>query len=187
MKKTILTAVAVLSLAAFNAANAQISFSHSVGGGLYASSKGAGWALMYAPRLNVVELADEMTVSVGTNLGLGLSGSANSREGGSGTLLLDLPILAELNIGHAANNDANSDFGGFVGVGFGYSKMASSVETNFGTSSSNVTSTGVLFSGGLRAVIKGQSVGLRVSYMLNGATDGANVFGLGLHYNIGMD
>ena len=184
----IVATCAVFSLVAFNAANAQVSFSHAAGAGLYASEAGSGWALMYAPRLNVVDLTDEMNLSVGTNVGLGFSGSFNSQEGGSGSILFDLPILAELNIGHAANEDARSDFGGFVGLGYGFNKMASTVDDPFGNSySSNVNSNGVVFSAGVRGVIKDNSLGLRVSYMLNSKSGGANILGLGLFYNLGMN
>jgi hypothetical protein len=187
MQKNLLTACAVFLLTAANIVNAQVSFSHSAGGGVYVGSSDAGYALMYAPRLNVVELGNEMNLSVGTNIGLGFSGSSNSQTGSSGSLLLDLPILAELNFGHAADENANSDFGGFAGVGYGYNKMASSVETIYGTASSNTSSAGVVFCAGFRGLIKDQSLDLRVSYMLNMKTGGANIFGLGVFYNIGMN
>src|SRR4051812_38014052 len=115
MKKMLLSAL-LFAAALFTGGNAysQISFNHSIGGGLYIADAG-GWAFLYSPRLNVVELADEMTVSVGTHLGLGFSGSANSRTGGDGSFLLDAPIMAEFNFGHAANPDAtSSSFGGFA-------------------------------------------------------------------------
>lgn len=183
MKKfTIKLAIIAMALFANFAAKAQIEFNHSFGFGTYASLySGGGYAIVYSPRLNLVELSDELSLSVGTHLGAGLAGSANSRSGATGSFILDVPLLAELNLGHACSSNSSVGFGGFVGAGFGYNKM--SYTDNFG--SSDRAATGLVLNGGIRTnLIKEQSVTLRFSYML--ASDGkGDVFGFGIAYNIG--
>jgi len=183
MKKfTIKLAIIAMALFANFAAKAQVEFNHSFGFGTYASlNSGGGYAILYSPRLNLVELSDEMSLSVGTHLGAGLSGSANSRTGGSGSFILDVPVMAELNLGHACSANSSVGFGGFLGAGFGYNRMTYSDALG----SDDRAVTGLVFNGGFRTnLIKETSVTLRVSYML--ASDGkGDVFGLGLTYNIG--
>ena len=161
---------------------AQTSFSHSIGGGIFAGNKsGSGQGITYSPRLNFMELGDEMTLSAGTHLSLGFSGTSNSQSGSSGSFLIDLPIVAEMNFGCGSNNDSRSSFGGFIGAGFGYNKMASS-DPVFGTTS--MSSSGLLVNGGIRALIKERPIGLRVSYLLSSKQ---TVLGIGIFYMLGME
>lgn len=183
MKKiTIKLAILAMALFANFSANAQVEFNHSAGAGIYASANsGGGYALMYSPRLNLVELSDEMSVSVGSHLAFGLEFSSNSQSGSSGSFILDVPMVAELNFGHACSSNSSVGFGGFVGAGYGFNKM--SYSDNFGSGDRSVT--GVVINGGFRTnLIRESSVTVRLSYMLT--TDGkGDVFGLGLTYNIG--
>lgn len=156
----------------------QISFSHSIGGSIYASESASAPALMYSPRINVVELSDEMTISLGTHLGLGYSG--NSREGAS-SFALDLPIMAEINFGHAANPNTDSSFGGFVGVGYGINKMGS--EGAFEDGYNNAA--GIVLNAGIRAIINEYPLGARVSYLLNTKDGGENTYSIGIFYTFG--
>jgi len=151
----------------------QVSFSHSLGGAFYMSSLASAPGIMYSPRLNVLEMGDEMTFSVGTHLGLGMS--FNSQEGAN-SFALDLPIVAELNFGLAANPDTKSSFGGFAGLGFGISKIGA--DGAFGADYNDAA--GLLFNGGIRAIIKEKPLGLRLAYLLNTKQDYSNVFTLGV-------
>jgi hypothetical protein len=181
-KNTIKLVVLAMALFANFAGKAQVEFNHSVGGGLYASANsGGGYALVYSPRLNLTELSDELSISVGSHLGAGLEFSSNSRSGSSGSFILDIPVVAELNFGHACSSNSSAGFGGFVGAGFGFNKMS----YDNGIFSSDRNATGVVINGGFRTnLIREQSVTLRVSYML--ASDGnGDILGLGLTYNIG--
>jgi hypothetical protein len=183
MKKfTIKMAIIAMALFANFAAKAQVEFYHSLGGAAYSSiNSGGGYAIGYSPRLNLTELSDELSVSVGSHIGLGFSMSANSQTGGSGSFVLDLPLVAELNFGHANSENSSVGFGGFVGAGFGFNSM--SYSDNFGSDSRSAT--GLVLNGGFRTnLIREQSVTLRISYML--ASDGkGDIFGLGLLYNLG--
>ncbi|MBC7383314.1 MAG: hypothetical protein H7296_10050 [Bacteroidia bacterium] len=192
MKKPLFK-IALLAFATLFAGvvKSQVSFNHSLGVSTYfalsTNATASGYGIMYSPRLNFLELADETTLSVGTHLGLGFSGSANSQSGSSGSFLLDAPLMVELNFGQAANPDASSSFGGFGGIGYGFNAMAQSSNTAFGNSSSTFSASGIVFNGGLRAVIRDRSVGARVSYMLNMTSGGANVIGIGVFYTFGMN
>ncbi|MCI5058398.1 MAG: hypothetical protein MRY83_19965 [Flavobacteriales bacterium] len=157
----------------------QLSFSHSLGGAYYATSITGAPGIMYSPRLNFMELSDETTVSIGTHLGLGVV--FNSRDGGSNSYVLDLPIVAEINFGLAANQDTRSSFGGFVGLGYGFNRIGA--DSTFGSDFNE--GSGVLFNGGLRAIIKERPLGLRVSYMLNSDEEFEDVISVGLFYIFG--
>lgn len=118
---------------------------------------------------------------MGVPLGLGFS--FNSREGAS-SFCLDAPVTADINLGHASNPDADSRFGGFAGVGFGYNIMGGYDDVFGGFTSKNM---GPLLHAGMRFVIRERSIGLRASYMFNikGAETSANVLGLNLFYTFG--
>ena len=156
----------------------QVSFSHTVGGSIYSSTDNTGaGGIMYSPRLNFLELADEVTVSIGTHIGLGLS--LNSRSGAN-SLALDIPLVAEMNFGCASHPDASSGFGGFVGAGYGISRIGS--QGAFGSGYNEAS--GLVFNGGIRTELLNFPVGLRVSYMINSLKDGPeeykDVYSVGL-------
>lgn len=158
--------------------SAQVSFSHSLGASYYAGGGVACPAIMYSPRANVLNLSDESTVSVGTHLGLGFS--FNSQSGGA--FALDFPLVAELNLGHAASEDSEADFGAFFGAGYGISKIG--YDDGFGGGYNNAA--GFVINGGLRAYVNSRSMGIRISYLKNRKEDAGNVLGLGFFYNFGM-
>ena len=159
---------------------AQLSFSHDVGAGIYVAKNGANSpAIVYSPRLNLVEIQDNITISVGTHLGAWLD--FNSREGASG-FAFDLPIMASINFGQYAQPEAEDPaVGGFVGVGYGISRLGS--EGAF--SSDYNEANGLVFDGGIRLVVRDIPLGLRGSYMLNSKSsdigeDFGNVYSVGL-------
>jgi len=180
IRNILLSGLLMASLTSF----AQPSFSHSLGASFYIGGDAAAPGATYSPRINLVGVGDEMTVSVGTHLGLGFM--YNSQSGGS--FALDLPLVAEVNFGHASSEDATANFGGFLGIGVGISKIGSAGA--FGGSYNDAA--GFLVNGGLKAYIRDRSVGFRFAYLLNGKQDEitgedyANVITLGLMYNFGM-
>jgi hypothetical protein len=165
---------------------AQVSFSHSLGASYYFCPVAEGLGLMYSPRLNLASLGGESSFSIGTHLGLGLSFSSQSGgEGGSSSsYTLDLPIVLELNFGQASQPGASSMFGGFFGVGYGYSSIGSS--DSWGGISSNKTS-GPLFNGGIRFDIANRPLGIRASYLKSLDKDAKDVIGVGISYNFGSN
>ncbi len=169
LKNILLVALLILTQIAYG----QVSFSHSVGGAIYVAGEAASPGIVYSPRLNFMELGDEITLSIGTHIAGWL---AIDQSEGSGGLALDVPIVTELNFGHAAHPDAESSFGGFLGAGYGISKIGA--EDSFGSSYNDAR--GFVFNGGLRFGLKKGSFGTRVSYMLNTNEEYKNVIGLGV-------
>jgi hypothetical protein len=166
---TKLALCAVLICATMQTAFAQMSFSHSAGLSLYYATTVASPAFLYSPRLNVAKLGEDKTLSVGTHLGAWIA--INSRTGGG--VALDLPLVVEY-------NDADAEIGGFVGAGYGINLMGAS-----GYGGNN--SAGPLVNAGFRAVLFGQPITIRASYLLNTKPDtGNDVIGLGLAYNLGV-
>lgn len=80
--------------------------------------------LCYFPRYNVVE-GENSSLSVGIPLGLGLgiAKSVNGDDAGIG-FAYDLPIVLDYNVGCKSSYDNESTFGGYFGVGFGYSHVS---------------------------------------------------------------
>jgi hypothetical protein len=179
MKKSLLIFLTFLGINVF----AQTSFSHSAGVG-YLVAENVGLAsLFYNPRLNIVEVSEKSTISVGSHLGLGFSfnSSSNSRSGSesSGSFGFDIPVVAEFNFGCKSNPDNEDGFGFFLGTGGGYNSI--SVSQN--GASASVSSFGVYSNLGLRFILKDTyPIELRGSYLLNVKDGGVNVIGATLNY-----
>lgn len=79
----------------------------------------ADYGLTYTPRLNF-PLSNEMSISADVPIALGLNFAVNSREGGSGTFSIQLPIKASFNYGLGANDSDGFGFFAGAGLGMGY-------------------------------------------------------------------
>ena len=145
MKKTFLLFGLLLLTGVSHQAFAQVSFNHSIGG-FYAStsqysiryrnSEGklvrdegrlAGVGAVYAPRLNLVEIGYNSSLSISTRFGVGVnfSGVVNSQTEApsSGSLMLAVPVTIDFNHGTASVYDNDAAFGWYFGIGAGYNKM----------------------------------------------------------------
>lgn len=154
----------------------QVSFSHALGGAFYLSDLASSPALVYSPRLNFVELNDEMTISAGTHLGFGFN---YSTDGTDNYFAYELPIVAELNLGNSSSPNSDASFGGFAGLGYALNKMGNS--SVFGASYNNAA--GLYVNAGLRALINDRPIGLRVSYLMNSKVGFTDVLGVSLFYS----
>ncbi|MBO9730219.1 MAG: hypothetical protein J7623_16385 [Chitinophaga sp.] len=126
MKKIMLLAIACM--AGFSSYSQ--SFMHGAGVVLFVDhakntdANGIG-GLTYSPRFNFVE-QDEMSVSVGIPLSIGLSGSYSAHygdyesESNSLNFMFNAPLIVNLNMGCGATKESERRFGYFVGAGFGY-------------------------------------------------------------------
>ncbi len=106
-QKLILTLVVVLSLTL----TASSQLYHSLGAGLVTGNgklpagaeEGAerpsiaGYGIFYYPRYNISE-TESGAISVGIPLTAGLSGSVNSREGGTISIIFDFPLTVDYNL-----------------------------------------------------------------------------------------
>jgi len=107
-------------------------FRHGVGLNILVATADGGKSSVdggftYSPRINFFE-QDDMSVSVGIPLTVGVSGSYsssyNSYSGSQTTntlsFLFNAPLMIDLNMGAGSVEESESRFGGFVGGGFGY-------------------------------------------------------------------
>jgi hypothetical protein len=129
MKKCLL----VLSLCVITATAAfSQSFMHGAGINVFVATAADGKAavnggISYSPRFNFIEQED-MSVSVGIPFTVGVSGSYSSNynsQYGSSTdnslsVMLNAPLIINLNMGAGSTKETESRFGYFVGAGFGY-------------------------------------------------------------------
>jgi len=165
----------------------QAEFMHSLGGKyyFYANSDGfTGAGFLYSPRINLTNSGDA-ALSVGTHLGLGFSLHAGA-GGSSSSLLLDVPLVAEYNIGFGSTKESESGFGGYIGAGYGIHRV-SLMTDDYGGSA---TIHGGVFTGGIRFNISGYApLDLGVSYMLDLKNKDvkSNIFGLSISYMFGMN
>lgn len=128
MKKIIL--IAVVLMAGFTGFSQ--SFMHGAGLNVFVANASGGQTsvnggVSYSPRFNFIEQED-MSVSVGIPFTVGASGSYNSRyssqygssSGNTLSVMLNAPLIVNLNMGAGATPESESRFGYFVGAGFGY-------------------------------------------------------------------
>jgi hypothetical protein len=107
--KKLISCLTLLILLFFKG-QSQTEYHHAAGGHLLLamdSIGGGGYGGTYAARLNVVEIGGNSTVSLSTYPGLGFSGSANSRSGGSFSMSYEIPVLATFNMGKYASEKAD--------------------------------------------------------------------------------
>jgi len=98
------------------------SFSHSIGPAILASEETIGAGLVYSPRINIIHFNDAITTSIGTHIAL----AANTDEEIGSFIGVELPIMLELNFGANSYPENDSSFGGFIGVGYGFSTFSAS-------------------------------------------------------------
>lgn len=101
----------------------------------------------YFPRYNFIE-NDNSSFSVGAPFGIGVGISRNTYGDDAGVAFAyDLPIVLDYNIGCKSTSTNEGNFGGYLGVGFGYYKVSIS-----GSQYSDFTGAtyGPLFRAGMR-------------------------------------
>lgn len=182
--KKLLTPILVLTMlfACFNEATAQ-SFSHSVGAGSYLGGRAAAPSIDYYPRLNF-EVSRESSLSIGAPISLGGYLYVNSREGSSIGYVLNVPLVASLNFGLLAHDDANSNFGGFLGAGLGMSRLGSTDAWGFFDRNNAF---GVQTEAGFRYLWRGEHpITIRLSYLMNTVENNGDVFGISAVYGISL-
>ncbi|RFS20119.1 hypothetical protein DVR12_20600 [Chitinophaga silvatica] len=175
------------------------SFMHGAGAVVFVTKPTNGEAstiggLTYSPRVNFVE-NDNMSVSVGVPLSVGLSGSYSSNRGSySGesnnlSFMFNAPVIVNLNFGCGATKDVDSRFGFFIGAGYGYHYQ--SVNENFSDSFENsysysgkASTTGPVGNAGIRfGVGEVHNIEVKFSFMKGITNDKPNIFGIGALFN----
>lgn len=141
-----------------------------------------GWGVFLYPRYSFNENG---SISAGVPLTLGLSGSTNSRTGGSLSFIADIPLTVDYNFGAGSSEDAESNFGGFLGAGFGYTYsnytdefyIPGAIDTYEQLKGSSY---GPLLHGGIKAVIGEKVYFLRAFYKVGLEKAKFRTFGLSL-------
>lgn len=175
------------------------SFTHGVGSSLFLDKPkdqdmGVSAGLTYAPRFNFLE-RDEMSLSIGVPMTVGFSGSIGGGSVSSGdrdplSLMLDAPLILNLNLGCGSSLESERGFGFFVGGGFGYHYGAvnDSRKDEYGISYNDkkkgstmgpAGNVGVRFSVGAEA----QSAEVKLGYMKGMNDSKLQIYSLTLLYN----
>jgi hypothetical protein len=108
------------------------SFMHGAGLNVFVANASGGQTavnggISYSPRFNFIE-QENISISVGIPFTVGVSGSYsanyNSQYGSSSSntlsVMLNVPMIINLNMGAGATKETEDRFGYFVGAGFGY-------------------------------------------------------------------
>jgi hypothetical protein len=195
MKK--ITLIAAMLLAGF--AGFSQSFMHGAGLNIFVANASGGQTAVnggvtYSPRFNFIE-QDDMSVSVGIPFTVGVSGnysaSYNSQYGSSSSntlsVMLNAPLIINLNMGAGANKETESRFGYFVGAGFGYQYGTYNISDiiNGGEVVTKFSTTGPVGNAGVRfAVGRGtHNVEVRLQYMKGINDVKPNIFSAGAAFN----
>jgi hypothetical protein len=125
MKKIVLIVTLFFTVAGVSAQ----SFMHGAGVTVFAASSSGtkttvGYGLTYSPRFNFLE-TESLSVSVGIPLSVGISFSTslystNYDDDVSVGVVLNAPLIVNLNMGRGSSKDNTQKFGFFVGAGAGY-------------------------------------------------------------------
>ncbi len=189
MKKIILSLV-VLFLAGTIFSQ---TFMHGAGITVFAASPqngklSIGETVGYSPRVTFLE-TESLSVSVGVRLGVGISFSTYFYDYYSDVsygLVLDVPLIVNLNMGRGSTKENRDKLGYFVGAGFGYHHADFKKYDYYGEPVPEATNAyGPAANAGLRFGIgkQHQSVEINISYMKGLNESKPDVFGLGCAFN----
>ncbi len=118
----------------------QTQYMHAYGGTMYIGDYSSSFGFNYCPRINF-KLGKNISMGPATDIGLGLQFSSDSYGNSSGSYVVDLPLYLRLNIGHGARRaplkkrpgakaSKSWPVGVFLGIGYGYNKMAGGSTSN---------------------------------------------------------
>lgn len=196
MKKCFFT-LGIIVLCA--AAGFSQSFMHGVGLNVFVATAPGGKAAVnggftYSPRFNFIE-DENMSVSVGIPFTVGISGSYsadyNSQYGSSSSntlsLMLNAPLIINLNMGAGSTKTTESRFGYFVGGGFGYHYGTYNVSDilNGDDEVHKLNTFGPVGNAGIRFGVghRTHNVEVRFQYMRGLGDSKANIYGVGSAFN----
>ena len=133
--------------------------------------------LTYEPRFNV-HINSQASVGLAAPISLGII----TGTGAGTSYVIETPLLAQANFGHASTNRDTLNSGGFIGVG--WSHMFAGV-SNFSIGQ-NLQTHGVMVQAGGRFRVSTFSFSIRVSFFRSLDEANANVLGLGALFNFGV-
>lgn len=177
---------------------AQPEFMHSAGGEaifeLGSTSEFGntyGFQAIYFPRVSFAFESENAAVSAGIPLGVGynyfkyeINGSNFEIKDYGFGFTLNVPVMADVNIGHGSTKENGRYKGGYAGAGFDF--RIDKYFTDF--FDGRQIYYGPKVHGGMRFVTRGNNMSWTVfaSYAYHANVTG-HMAGLGFHYNIGLD
>jgi len=199
MKKYILACM-VIMLATANSFSQ--SFMHGVGLNVFVATAPGGKAavnegITWSPRFNFIE-QDNMSVSVGIPVTVGASFSYsadyNSYYGSSSnssfSVMINAPLLINLNMGAGATKETERRFGYFIGGGFGYHygtyNLSDAIYYDNGDYvTAKLNTFGPVGNAGVRFAVgrHTHNVEVRLQYMKGLNDSKANIYGAGAAFN----
>ena len=149
--------------------SAQFEFNWGAGLGIHQVGSRYSPGLVVAPRINILDLTDAASLSVGTQASLMYYSLAEgSRDLPESRVGFEAPLMVQVNIGRDANDYAIEQMGFVVGVGYNYGQLKLSDEGNKET----LKTTGVTVMGGIRfAAFNNRTIGLNVSQTFGRGTN----------------
>lgn len=149
--------------------NAQPEFNIGAGLGIHQIGERFSPGIVVAPRLNIVDLSDAASISVGTFASLKyFSTPDGSRELPETRFGFEAPVIVSINFGRDANEYAIEQFGFVVGVGYNYGQLTLSGEGY----EELLRTDGVTIVGGVRIqAFNNRTVGLNVSQTFGRGTN----------------
>ncbi|MEJ0104978.1 MAG: hypothetical protein WDO19_21580 [Bacteroidota bacterium] len=178
------------------------SFMHGAGVGIYVSKTPiidatAAFTLSYSPRFNFLE-TDALSVSAGIPVNVGISGSYSASyssyygttEENTLRVMLNAPLMVNLNVGAGSSKENESRFGFFVGGGFGfhYGDVGKIVKDDYGYEyyeSGYGVSYGPAGNAGVRIAVGSnqKNIEIRLSYMKGIDDNKISVYGVNTLFN----
>ena len=159
------------------------------------SDASVGEGLTYFPRFNFIE-TEGLSVSVGIPLTVAISVSTgyydsyySSYYDASVGLVVNAPLIINLNMGRGSTKENREKFGYFVGAGFGYHHgdfitVESDIYGDY-TFTESINTFGPAANAGLRFGVgrNHQNVEVNFSYMKGINENKPNIFGVGCRFN----
>jgi hypothetical protein len=129
------------------------------------------YELAYNPTLSLTRSWSDFSISIGSQLAGGYH--IESDVDSLSFFFADLPLTAEINIGHNASKDFYSDFGFFFGGGYAYHLFREEWNSGF------------VATGGIRFFLFGPSMTLRYSRFFASQEPDASIHNISLLLNLG--
>lgn len=193
----------ILSLVLFFTAGTVLSQTFMHGAGINVmvataknSDASVGEGITYFPRFNFIE-TEGLSVSVGIPLSVAISVSTGYYDystygnyyDASVGLVVNAPLIVDLNMGRGSTKENRDKFGYFIGAGFGYHHgdfitTGTDILGDYSATES-INTYGPAANAGLRFGVgrKHQNVEVNFSYMKGINENKANIFGLGCAFN----
>lgn len=185
------------------------SFQHGVGLGVYIENMDyvdvlVGSTITYSPRINFAETG-KMSISVGIPLTIGYAenyGEAYDYDDyddyyysyfkNSVSLLVDVPVMVNLNLWGGASKLSKQHIGAFIGAGYGYHYVTErkyggyNEDGVFVLGSTGGNSFGPSFNGGMRIAVgrrRSKNIEIKMSYYSRMNANRIDSYGIGAAFN----